>query len=192
MSLALHPAVVRAAEAPWRRARSSPASTSSAASPRLTRGLSHSARAAARDAVVVTASGGGGGGAKAAYAESEMELTPPASREDSFAQAQEAIAAVLAARAKKSSKQRKSTGRAVAQLRVAVELPLASESPAAVAAMVRGACGAGGGAVGTAVFGDAACAAAMAAGGGGMEAVSLEDALAGRVAFHYHRRTVVT
>ena len=191
MSLALHPAVVRAAEAPWRRARSSPASTSSAASPRLTRGLSHSARAAARDAVVVTASGGGGG-AKAAYAESEMELTPPASREDSFAQAQEAIAAVLAARAKKSSKQRKSTGRAVAQLRVAVELPLASESPAAVAAMVRGACGAGGGAVGTAVFGDAACAAAMAAGGGGMEAVSLEDALAGRIAFHNHRRTVVT
>jgi hypothetical protein len=41
-----------------------------------------------RDAVVVAA-------AKTKYAESEMELTPPASREDSFAQAQEAIAAVV-------------------------------------------------------------------------------------------------
>ena len=59
----------------------------------------------------------------------EMELVPPVSRDDSFAQAREAIAAVCAKRAKKAGKKRRSSGKALAPLRVAVELPLASDAP---------------------------------------------------------------
>jgi hypothetical protein len=83
-----------------------------------------------------------------------MALNPPGSREASFDQAREAIEAVVSKRARKSNKKRKSSSgtKAPQQLRVAVELPLASDSPAAVCAMVAGACG--GGVVGTAVYGD--------------------------------------
>jgi hypothetical protein len=69
---------------------------------------------------------------------------------------------MVSKRAKKSGKTRKKSGKALQQLRVAVELPLASDTPAAVCAMVVGACG--GGIVGTAVYGDDAAAAAAAAG----------------------------
>ena len=108
----------------------------------------------------------------------EMELVPPASREDSFEQAREAIASVCAKRAKKAGKRRKSTGKALAPLRVAVELPLASDAPAAVCAMVDGACG--GGVVGTAVYGDdAAATRGKTEGDARLEHVTLAQALAG-------------
>lgn len=110
----------------------------------------------------------------------ETELTPPGSRESSFEQARQAIGAVVSKREKKSGKTRKKSGKALQQLRVAVELPLAIDSPTAVCAMVAGACG--GGIVGTAVYGDEAVAAqaAAAAGGGGIkEHVTLEQALSG-------------
>lgn len=108
----------------------------------------------------------------------EMELVPPVSREDSFEQAREAIASVCAKRAKKAGKRRKSSGKALAPLRVAVELPLASDAPAAVCAMVDGACG--GGVVGTAVYGDdAAAARGKTDGDARLEHVTLAQALAG-------------
>lgn len=108
----------------------------------------------------------------------EMELVPPVSRDDSFAQAREAIAAVCAKRAKKAGKKRRSSGKALAPLRVAVELPLASDAPADVRAMVVGACA--GGVVGTAVYGDAAAAAATSGGKDDIrEHVHIDDALRG-------------
>jgi hypothetical protein len=108
----------------------------------------------------------------------EMALTPPASREDSFAQASEAITAVCAKRAKKTGKKRKSTGKAVAPTRVAVELPLASDAPREIRAMVVGACR--GGAVGTAVYGDAAAAQETSVGADDIrEHVHIDDALRG-------------
>ena len=59
----------------------------------------------------------------------EMDIVPPISREDSFEQAREAIGSVCAKRAKKAGKKvRKSSGKALAQLRVAVELPLAADT----------------------------------------------------------------
>ena len=108
----------------------------------------------------------------------EMELVPPVSRDDSFAQAREAIAAVCAKRAKKAGKKRRSSGKALAPLRVAVELPLASDAPADVRAMVVGACA--GGVVGTAVYGDAAAAASPYEGKDDIrEHVHIDDALRG-------------
>ena len=108
----------------------------------------------------------------------EMELVPPVSRDDSFAQAREAIAAVCAKRAKKAGKKRRSSGKALAPLRVAVELPLASDAPADVRAMVAGACA--GGVVGTAVYGDAAAAASSFGGEDDVrEHVHIDDALRG-------------
>ena len=108
----------------------------------------------------------------------EMELVPPVSRDDSFAQAKEAIAAVCAKRAKKAGKKRRSSGKALAPLRVAVELPLASDAPNDVRAMVVGACG--GGVVGTAVYGDAAAAAETSSGMDDItEHVHIDDALKG-------------
>ena len=108
----------------------------------------------------------------------EMELVPPVSRDDSFAQAREAIAAVCAKRAKKAGKKRRSSGKALAPLRVAVELPLASDAPADVRAMVAGACA--GGVVGTAVYGDAAAAASPFGGEDDVrEHVHIDDALRG-------------
>ena len=122
------------------------------------------------------------GGAGGRFDTSEMELTPPDSRESSFQQAREAIGAVIAKRAKKSGKTRKKSGKALQQLRVAVELPLASDTPSAVCAMVSGACG--GGIVGTAVYGDEDAAAQGAAASKGDKAgikehVTLEQALSG-------------
>jgi hypothetical protein len=108
----------------------------------------------------------------------EMELVPPVSRDDSFAQARDAIAAVCAKRAKKAGKKRRSSGKALAPLRVAVELPLASDAPKDVRAMVLGACA--GGVVGTAVYGDAAAAAEASAGKDDVrEHVHIDDALRG-------------
>ena len=73
-------------------------------------------------------------------------------------------------------KVRKSSGKALAQLRVAVELPLAADTSVAVAAMVNGACG--GGIVGTAVYGDAEVAAyAASKSDGKVEHVSIDQAL---------------
>ena len=109
---------------------------------------------------------------------SEMELNPPVSRDDSFTQASEAIAAVCAKRAKKAGKKRRSSGKALAPLRVAVELPLASDAPKDVRAMVVGACG--GGVVSTAVYGDAAAASDTSAGKDTVtEHVHIDDALKG-------------
>ena len=107
----------------------------------------------------------------------EMDLVPPVSREDSFDQAREAIASVCAKRAKKAGKKvRKSSGKALAQLRVAVELPLAADTSVAVAAMVNGACG--GGIVGTAVYGNPDAAAyASSKSDGKVEHVSIDQAL---------------
>ena len=107
----------------------------------------------------------------------EMDIVPPISREDSFEQAREAIGSVCAKRAKKAGKKvRKSSGKALAQLRVAVELPLAADTSVAVAAMVNGACG--GGIVGTAVYGDAEVAAyAASKSDGKVEHVSIDQAL---------------
>lgn len=127
--------------------------------------------------MVVTRAGSNG-----RFDAAEMELTPPDGRDDSFAQAREAIAAVVGKRAKKSNKTRRKSGKALAQLRVAVELPLASASPSAVLGMVAGACG--GGTVGTAVYGDEAVATAAAgetspASCGIREHVTLDQALSG-------------
>jgi len=134
------------------------------------------ASSSSRRSLVVVAAGA------AAGAGGEMELLPPVSRDDSFEQARVAIDAVVSKRAKKSGKKRKSSGKSLAQFRVAVELPLASDGPRAVCAMVRGACG--GGTVSTAVYGDPECA-TLAAGktkaenDGIAEHVSLDDALRG-------------
>ena len=138
----------------------------------------HQLHRRSRGNVSAAAAAGGGG----RFDASEMELTPPGSRESSFEQAREAIGAVVAKRAKKSGKTRKKSGKALQQLRVAVELPLASDTPTAVCAMVVGACG--GGMVGTAVYGDDAAAAQGAAAakgdkGGIKEHVTLQQALSG-------------
>ena len=68
-----------------------------------------------------------------------MELVPPVSREDSFEQAREAIEGACAKRAKKAGKKRRSSGKALRPLRVAVELPIASGAASVTRAMVEGA-----------------------------------------------------
>jgi hypothetical protein len=107
-----------------------------------------------------------------------MELVPPVSREDSFEQAREAIEGACAKRAKKAGKKRRSNGKALRPLRVAVELPIASDAASATRAMVEGACA--GGVVGTAIYGDPEAAALPAEGAAAkMEHVTLAQALRG-------------